>query len=139
MDTESIALSAVIPASPDEVYAAWLDSERHTAMTGSQAEASSEVGGRFSAWSGFIGGQNLELEPGRRIVQSWRTTAFPAAAAESVIELVLTAVEGGCRIELAHREIPVGQGKLYLGGWQDRYFTPMVRFFGSSRRTAQTS
>ena len=39
----------VIPAPPDVVYAAWLDSDEHTQMTGGQAVVSTKVGEPFEA------------------------------------------------------------------------------------------
>jgi len=48
--TLSIQVSAEIPATPAQIYRTWLDSDGHTAMTGSPAVASAEVGGSFSAW-----------------------------------------------------------------------------------------
>ena len=70
-------LSATIPAKPSEIYKAWLSSKGHSAMTGSAAKATAKVGGKFSAWDGYISGRTLELEPDRRIVQAWRTSEFP--------------------------------------------------------------
>ena len=74
----SYRLAVVIPATAREIYGAWLDSRAHSEMTGGRAQMSSELGGDFSAWDGYITGRNLELVPGERIVQSWRTTKFPA-------------------------------------------------------------
>ena len=45
-------------------------------MTGSPAIVDPEIGGAFEAWDGYISGRTLSLEPGRRIVQSWRTSEF---------------------------------------------------------------
>jgi len=67
-------LTAIVPASPQEIYDAWLDSFAHSEMTGSQAMLSDEIGAEVYAWDGYITGRNLELVPGERIVQSWRTT-----------------------------------------------------------------
>jgi uncharacterized protein YndB with AHSA1/START domain len=67
-------ISTLLPATPDEVYQAWLSSDGHSQMTGSPATVSAQVGGEFSAWDGYIHGKNLELRRGTRIVQSWRTT-----------------------------------------------------------------
>ena len=72
----SYTLSTVIPASPAEIYRAWLDSVAHSEMTGGEATMSDQVGADVSAWDGYITGRNLELVPGERIVQSWRTTEF---------------------------------------------------------------
>ena len=72
----SYTLSTVIPASPVDIYRAWLDSIAHSEMTGGEAIMSDEVGADVSAWDGYITGRNLELVPGERIVQSWRTAEF---------------------------------------------------------------
>ena len=74
--TLSFQVSAEIPATPAQIYRTWLDSDGHTAMTGSPAVASAEVGGSFSAWGGYISGSNVALEPDSKIVQLWRTTEF---------------------------------------------------------------
>ena len=66
-------------------------------MTGGAATASAAVGGAFTAWDNYISGCNLALEPGRRIVQSWRTTRFTAEDADSQIEVLLEAVGGATR------------------------------------------
>ncbi|PON11934.1 hypothetical protein C2W62_42235 [Candidatus Entotheonella serta] len=90
----AFTVSAIIPASPQDVYNAWLDSDGHTQMTGSPAHTSAELGASFDAWDGYISGKNLMLEPGKRIVQSWRTTNFTDADEDSQIEVSLEAVEG---------------------------------------------
>ena len=128
-------VSDVIPASPGRIYDAWLDSAGHAAMTGGAARATAVVGGEFSAWDGYISGRNLILERGRRIVQSWRTTRFTAADADSEIEVVLEPVAGGTRVTLHHRKVPDGHTGYQDGGWQENYFDPMKRHFGKSEAT----
>jgi hypothetical protein len=60
----SYTLSMVIPASPVEIYEAWLDSVAHAEMTGGgEAVMSDEVGAEISALDGQITGRNLELVP----------------------------------------------------------------------------
>ena len=83
--TIEFTVSAVIPASPEEIYDAWLDSDGHTNMTGSPAHATANVGDAFDAWDGYISGKNLELEPGKRIVQSWRGSSYSDSDADSRI------------------------------------------------------
>ena len=67
---------AIIPASPADVYASWLDGKTHAAMTGAHAEGKAQVGTIFQAWDGYIHGRNLELVENQKIVQSWRTSEF---------------------------------------------------------------
>jgi len=127
--TESIQVSAVLPASPQRIYKAWLSGKEHSAMTGGEATVDPKVGGRHTAWDGYIEGATLELEPHRRIVQAWRTTEFPADAVDSRLAVLLEKVEGGTRIMLNHSDIPDGQGEQYKDGWVESYFDPMQAYF----------
>ena len=54
-------------------------------MTGGEASISDEIGADLSAWDRYITGRNLELVPGERIVQSWRTTQFTDEHEDSII------------------------------------------------------
>ncbi len=81
-------LSEKIPASAEQVYAAWLSSQGHSAMTGSPAQVDGSVGGKFSAWDGYISGTTLDLTPNQRIVQAWRTTEFPDEAPDSHLQII---------------------------------------------------
>ena len=127
---KSFSLSATFPTTPHTLYDAWLDSDVHAAMTGGEdAACSPEVGGPFTAWSGYIEGENLELEPGKRIVQAWRTTEFEENDPDSEIELLFEPVPTGTKLTLTHRNIPNGEAD-YEKGWQDFYFEPMQEFFG---------
>jgi activator of HSP90 ATPase len=123
-------ISTTIPAKPAEIYKAWLGTKGHTEMTGSAAIVSGRVGGKFSAWDGYIFGRTLELKPNTRIVQAWRTTEFPDEAPDSRLEISLEAVKGGTKITLTHTELPPEQVAEYKEGWEDFYFKPMKEYFG---------
>jgi len=126
----------VFPASPKVIYDTWLSSRGHTAMTGGKAKVSAKLGGRYTAWDGYVSGRNLALEPGKRIVQSWRTTEFTDADKDSKITVTLTPVKVGTRLTLVHNSVPDGHTSYENGGWQDFYFKPMEKYFGKSRKTA---
>jgi activator of HSP90 ATPase len=123
-------LSAVIPAKPSEIYKAWLSSKGHSAMTGSAAKVTGRVGGKFSAWDGYIFGKTIELEPDRRIVQAWRTSEFPDDAPDSHLEVLLEETKTGTKVTFTHTEVPKGQADSYKQGWEDFYFKPMKEHFG---------
>jgi uncharacterized protein YndB with AHSA1/START domain len=133
MTTEFIHVSTLIPASPEAVYDAWLDSVLHARMTGGAAAIEPRVGGKHSAWDGYIQGETLELEPGKRIAQSWSTTQFPEGHAPSLIVLTFDDEDGQTRLSLAHSEIPEGQGAQYESGWYEHYFTPMIAHFSGTK------
>ena len=122
-------VSAIIPASQEEIYKAWLDSKGHSKMTGAKARANNKVGGEFEAWDGYISGRNLELEPGKRIVQAWRTVEFSEADEDSRLEITLSPASGGTKLTLKHTHLPA-HGEQYRQGWVDNYFEPMKAYFG---------
>jgi activator of HSP90 ATPase len=121
-------ISALIPANPQEVYAAWLSSEGHSQMTGNPASASAEVGGEFEAWDGYIRGRNLELEYAKRIVQSWRTVEFNDDDPDSRLEITLEPIGEQTKLTLTHTGLPAHGGQ-YEQGWVESYFEPMKAYF----------
>ena len=126
---ESMKLTADFPVSAQRLYSAWLDSKEHGAFTNSPAKINPKLGESFTAWDGYISGKNLELEPGRRILQSWRTTEFPEGSLDSKLEVLLEPIEGGTRLTLLHTDIPQGQSDEYKQGWEEYYFKPMQEYF----------
>ena len=95
---------------------------------------SDEIGAEVSAWAGYITGRNLELVPGERIVQSWRTTQFADEHEDSIITITLEDVDGGTLLTLVHSNVPQGQTIYEQGGWQDYYFEPMKEYFVKAKR-----
>ncbi len=126
---ENIKVSDIIPAPPERVYTAWLDPKEHTKMTG--AAATDEGGGRFTAWDGYITGRTVSSVPHTKVVQAWRTTEFPQDVPDSVLTVTFEDADGGTKLTLVHEEIPEGQGDAYVQGWEEHYFAPMRKYFGS--------
>jgi len=128
--TFDFTVTDVIPAKPKQIYDAWLDSRGHAKMTGGQpATISAREGDRFTVWWGYITGKNLVLEPGKRIVQSWRTAQFQDSDSDSQIEILLEPVPGGTRVTIRHTNMPDGLTTYRDGGWQRDYFDLMKWFF----------
>lgn len=121
-------VSTMLKASPKTIYDIWLDSEGHSKMTGGFAEITDQEGNSFSAWDGYISGKNLELEPGKRIVQSWRTTEFKEDEPDSQIEVLLEEKNDQTELTLIHTNVPE-DGEPYIQGWHDHYFEPMKEYF----------
>ena len=59
-------------APPATVYDLLADSVKHSAVTGRKATISRKIGGTFSVSGNDVSGINVDLVPGRRIVQAWR-------------------------------------------------------------------
>jgi activator of HSP90 ATPase len=104
-------------------------------MTGGAAKVSARVGGKFSAWDGYITGKNILLEENKKIVQEWRTTEFPESASSSIVEILLTEKKSGTTLTLKHHKIPYGQPD-YKAGWTKHYFEPMKKYFAGLKSKA---
>ena len=118
-------------APPEEIYRTWLDSKGHSEMTGGEAYITHKTGEKFTAWDGYISGRNLELEPDKKIVQSWRSSEFDFEEEDSLLEIRLEKENGGTRLSLKHSNLSE-EGIKYKQGWIDNYFTPMKKYFEKS-------
>jgi uncharacterized protein YndB with AHSA1/START domain len=127
---ESLTMETVILASPERVYAAWVDGSEHSEFTGGEAIIDAREGGRHTAWSGYIEGRFVALDPGKRLVMTWRTTEFDESDPDSQLEVHFHGDGGGTRLEIVHTSLPVGGAHKYETGWREFYFVPMRKYFG---------
>lgn len=125
-------LKTTIRATSVQIYTTWLNSSGHTEMTGGAARITDKIGGKFTAWDGYIEGKNIALEPYGRILQSWRTTEFDEDDEDSLVELLLEEVDDQTELTLIHTNLPAN-GEHYIQGWEDYYFAPMNSYFSSLR------
>ena len=126
MKTATIKQSATFKASPHEVYEALMDSRKHSKFTDSKASISRRIGGKFTAYDGYIEGVNLELVPDEKIVQSWRGSDWPDGHYSKAI-FALKKVEGGTRLTFTHTDVPEDQYDSISQGWRDYYWKPMKK------------
>lgn len=127
--TETIKQKLIVSASPAEVYDAYMDPKKHSEFTGSKATCDPRVNGEFTAWDGYIYGKNIELQPGKRIVQEWSTTEWPPKQSPSRLELTFTKAKGGTEIQMIHSNVPAEQATDVAQGWIDFYWDPLKEYF----------
>lgn len=130
----SFTLTATFPVTPENLFAAWLSSKEHSAFTGSPAKFSPRIGGKFTAWDGYISGTTVKLVKNKKIIQQWRTTEFSDADPDSLVQLSFEKVKAGTRLTLTHSGIPKGQVQSYRQGWNDFYFAPMKEYFAKAAK-----
>ena len=128
--TTTIQQTDFIPgAKPQEVYDALVDPRKHAEFTGAKATGQAKVGAAFTAWDGYISGKHLTLEPGKRLVQEWRTTEWPKDAPPSRLEWTFRAKGDGTEVVMVHSEVPADQAESYRQGWIDYYWDPLKQYF----------
>jgi len=125
----TIKQKVVIPASPKEVYEAYVDPKKHSEFTGSKATGKPVVGGKFTAWDGYIFGKYLELDDGKRVVQEWTSTDFPEGSGPSRLELCFNEVPKGTELIMVQSNVPEEQADEAAEGWKEWYWNPLKKYF----------
>ena len=130
----TIKQKVVIPASPKEVYDAYVDPKKHSKFTGSKATGKAMVGGKFTSWDGYISGKYLELEDGKRVVQEWTSTDFPEGYVPSKLELCFNKVPEGTELVMVQSNVPEEQADETADGWIEWYWNPLKEYFSGKAK-----
>src|SRR5262249_2982271 len=91
------------------------------------AEISRDPGGPFAIFGGYISGRQIELLPGERIVQAWRTQLWKPGE-YSIARFELVAQGDGTKIILDHQGCPDGTGDHLAAGWKANYWQPLQKY-----------
>lgn len=121
-----IKQSVIFKASPHDVYEALMDSKKHAKFTGAQAQISREVKGKFTAYDGWIEGENVQLVQDKKIVQKWRGKDWPEGHF-STATFELKQVSGGTELTFTQTNIPENQYDMVSEGWVEHYWTRMKK------------
>ena len=130
----TIKQKVVIPASPKEVYDAYVDPKKQSKFTGSKATGKAVVGGKFTAWDGYIFGKYLELEDGKRVVQEWTSYRFSEGYGPSRLELCFKAGPDGTELVMVHSEVPEEKADETADGWIEWYWEPLKKYFSEQTK-----
>jgi activator of HSP90 ATPase len=129
LEVTTITQKVTIPASPKEVYDAYVDAKKHSEFTDSKATGKPVVGGKYTTWGGYIFGKYLELDDGKRVVQEWTTTDWEEGYKASKLELIFCGVPEGTEIVMVHSNVPKAQADEITQGWIDFYWDPLKEYF----------
>ncbi len=121
--TKAIQQSVRFPAAPEVLFEMYMDSKKHSEVTGAPAKISRRAGGKFTAFGGQLRGKNLAVIPNRMIVQSWRGP-WKAGDLDSILVITFEKVPGGTRIDLVHSNVPGHDHKGVSQGWPKYYWVP---------------
>ena len=97
-----------ITADPEEVFAALTNPFQIELWSGYPADMKAEEGYVFSLWEGDITGVNLEVVPGKLLVQEWFRITLKKEGARTLVGLT-------------HTHIPEDVYEEITGGWKEYY------------------
>ncbi len=118
-------------ASPEELYEQIMDAEKHGKLTGGKATMSRKVGGEFSLFDGSAYGRNIELIPGRKVVQTWRMRQdnWPEDVMSEITFDFQAAGKNKTKLIFTQRNIPTNVADEFKQGWKDYYWEPLKAIF----------
>jgi activator of HSP90 ATPase len=138
--SEAIQQAVTFDASPQRVYQALTKTKDFDSVTrlsdgavllaaaGAKPTAiSTEVGGPFTLFGGYITGRHLEMLPNERLVQAWRAGSWKPGGF-SIAAFYLTAEAGKTKLNFEHRGFPDGNGTSLAQGWHAHYWEPLAKF-----------
>ena len=103
-----------------------MDSKKHSKFSGSPANISRKVSGKFTAYGDYIEGENIELVADKKIVQSWRASDWPEGEYSEVIYSIKPA-KNGTELVFTQTGIPEESFDEIKKGWDDFYWKPMKK------------
>jgi uncharacterized protein YndB with AHSA1/START domain len=131
--TESIRITRLIDALPEDVFRAWTDPEQLRkwwgpgAFTCPEAEVDLRPGGRYrlamqpeSGEPFVVAGTYREVEPPARLLYTWRWETGPAAdGSESLVQVEFNPRGEQTELVLTHTNFPASHGPApYRMGWE---------------------
>jgi activator of HSP90 ATPase len=127
-NSESIHQEVVIKASRQRVYEVLTDADKFRKLSGGmKTSISREAGGSFSLFDGVITGRHIELIPGERIVQAWRSGWAPGEY--SIARFVLKDDAANTKIIFDHTGFPQGAAEHLASGWKEHYWDGLTQYF----------
>lgn len=126
MKTGKIEQYIIFNTSPDEVYDLIMDAKKHAIFTGADVEMSQEIEGRFNVFNGYCQGYNIELIPGKKIVQAWNFAeeGWPKDH-YSICTFLFEPDESGTKMTFTQTGVPEQNIADLEEGWLEYYWGPM--------------
>lgn len=132
----NVLLAVNLPAPPERLYDMYLDAAQHAAVTGAPVTIEPRAGAPFQAFDGVLSGTILHVEPKKLIVQTWRSTYWPADALDSTLVLSFWPATEGGRIELVHANVADDDFAGVSEGWEKYYWAPWRKYLAAHPRKA---
>lgn len=124
MKTKTIRQSVTFNAKAHDVFEALMDSKKHAKFTGGPAKISRKAGGKFSVYNDYIGGENLEIIPDKKIVQTWHSSDLPKSLITKTT-YNFKQDKGKTKLVFTHSGVPENRYEDLRKGWIDFYWTPL--------------
>lgn len=122
---KTIKQTITFNASVNDIYEYLTNPRKLSKITGAKASNSMKVGGKFSAWDDYIRGTNVELVPGKKIVQKWTCDDFPEGHFSEVVFELKKKTDKQTELVFTQTNIPDDFYEDLNEGWNEFYWQPI--------------
>jgi uncharacterized protein YndB with AHSA1/START domain len=126
---KTIKQNQIFNAPPKKVYELLTDPMLQSDLTGKPTTNVPKPGGKFTAYANQIEGLNVELVPGKRIVQAWKHKNFPEGIYSMATFNLEPTAQGHTKLTLTHRGVPKDLIPETEQNWRELYWDKMKAFF----------
>jgi len=126
----AFTLTWIVYATPEEVFHALATPEIIEEWTGDEAVLEPKINGMFSMFGGWVKGNVLAFDPGKKLSYSWKPTDWDTKAEDSVVTYLFDKDIAGTKLTLTHEGFPdITQSENHKTGWVDNVFEPLNDYF----------
>ncbi|KAF9979207.1 hypothetical protein BGZ73_004093 [Actinomortierella ambigua] len=129
VNTTTLSETIEFQAPASDIYNVLLDEAKVAVWSRSKASIEPKVGSKFSLFNGTITGEIQVLEKDKKIVQSWRTSSWPAGH-YSTVTMDLDQGTSSTVLKVKQAGVPIGEEDLTRRNWNNFYWTEIKRTFG---------
>lgn len=134
----AIHQEVVFKSSADRLYLALTDPSifekvvvlsgavKSMSLASAPAQIDARPGGAFSLFGGYITGRQIELSPGVRIIQAWRSQSWPPHIF-SIARFEFAGAPEGVKLIFDQTGFPNEDAVSLATGWRDHYWAPLAK------------
>ena len=112
----------------ETLYNLYMDAKQHSAVIGAPVKIQNKEGAAFTAYDDYISGKNLQLIPGKLIVQSWWASDWNEKEIISTFILLFEQNGTDAIVNMTHANVPDEQYKSIKEGWDQYYWNPWKEY-----------
>lgn len=122
---KTIKQTVTFNASATDVYDYLINARKFSSITGGKSSYTQKIGGKFNAYDEYIFGTNVELVPGKKIVQKWACADFPDKQFSDVSIELKSKGPKQTELVLTQTNVPDELFEDLNLAWNEFYFEPI--------------
>ena len=132
MKTKTIKQTLTFGIAPEKLYDLLLNGKKMSSAQGQLSTVNKRANGKFTVFNNYCQGYNIELEPGRKIVQAWHFNedGWPDDHF-STCTFLLTPTAKGTKLTFTQTDVPASTYESLNEGWHEYYWEPIQLAIGN--------